>query len=1219
MLFQKQQYIMRLLALLACLLGLATGMAAQKTLNFWKPIPEESIQLPENAQRTLHPVQYKTFQLDYDNLASALRTAPMEFTQAAREQPLLVELPLADGSLRTFKIWESPIMAPELTAKYPEIRNYAGTAADGSGMRVRLGVGYQGFHAFLFGADGEQSVRTYANGQKAHYMTYRFSDLPEDDLFDGGIRCGAEDHGHGEEMLEKLLEQGHGVADRGNTPVELRSYRIAIAAKGEYSQFQGGTKPLVLAAINTALNYIVDKQERDLGLRLVLIPNNDEIIFLDPNTDPYSGNTAGDWMGQNPAAINPIIGVNNYDVGHVFAIFTSGNNVLGVVGGRTCTLGKALGASSFSNPNSEKFYLVAAHEFGHHFAAGHTWSNCPGAEQQIAPGTAFEPGSGTTIMSYAGACAGGNNIQNDEDSYYHVGTIVQVKNFMWQGDGSTCGVTVPIANNHPEVTIVSPRNVVIPGGTPFRLTAAATDVDNDVLSYCWEQYDLGPSTQLGAPTGNAPMFRSFPPTSNPTRYLPRLSTVAGNSTTASEVVPQYNRNMTFRVAIRDGKGGQTWEEIKFSVSTDAGPFRVDYPNANGVVWTQGEDRVIEWDVANTDKAPVNCQFVNIKLSTDGGLSFPITLANKVPNKGRYCVRVPNLITSTVRIMVEADDNLFFDMSNSNLRIEAPAQPTFSLCAPTVYDTICLPAGNSSVISTTAISGFNNPLTLSATGLPVGVTATFSPNPVLPGSDAVMTLNLPAGQPEGTFEVTVNAEENGIVRSVNKIVSIFFNDFTGLSLKAPANGEDGQNRAPALYWNGSPNANTYELQLATNPSFAPGTIVSERDGIAVDSFQVPLLLEKGTVYYWRFRPKNECGTGDWYGPFAFGTLVDVCAAFEAFDLPKNIPTSISTIESKINVPANAIISDVNVRQIRGNHSFFRDLELRLISPTGTNVLLLFQKCGGFNGSFNFGFDDSSPNTTFACPPSNNGAIFRPEQLLNAFNGQPANGEWTLQVKDNFVSSGGSIAAFELELCSGSSLNPPILVNNNTLVIDPGTNKVVTTDLLKTEDGNNTDQQLIYTLMSKPQHGELQLYWTGEMPVGAQFSQADLNNGGLRYFHYGTNADTDNFCFTVTDGEGGLIYDCFTVQPLPLSAREARTLDFLLAPNPATETVRLAFGEALRSNARVRLFDAAGRMVQTQVLAAGQTTLVLQVAQLPEGLYTLAVDNAEGSGVRKLIVR
>jgi subtilisin-like proprotein convertase family protein len=1219
----KKQYVMRQIALLVCLLGLGMNLYAQNALNFWKPVAEQSIQLPENTVRTLYPVQYKTFQLDYANMAAALRQAPMEFTEAARQQPLLLTLPQADGSFRTFRVWESPIMAPELTAKYPEIRNYAGTATDDSGVRVRLGVGYKGFHAFLFHADGtSQSVRTYADGQNTQYITYRLTDLPKEDILTNGVRCGVDTHDSDTEAFEKMLETAPAAADRGNALVDLKTYRIAISARGEFSQFHGGTKPLALAAINTALNYIVALQERDFGMRLVLIPNNDEIIFLDPATDPFTGETVGDWMNQNPSAINPIIGVASYDVGHCFSRYITGNQV-GVVSGRTCNqITKARGASSAQNTNTEYFFLVAAHEFGHQFSASHTWSSCPPNEAQLAQGTAFEPGSGSTIMSYAGACSGGNNVQGDNDPYYHIGSIVQAKDFMWQGEGNTCGTVVPTTNNEPEVSILSPKNVVIPAGTPFRLTASGSDADGTPLTYCWEQYDTGPTVTLGSPTGNAPMFRSYDPSSSPTRYFPRLQTVASNMPSAVEVLPQYNRNMTFRVTLRDnhpGSGGQDWEEIKLSVTTAVGPFRVDYPNANGVVWTQGEDQVIEWDVAGTDVAPVNCQLVNIKMSTDGGLSFPITLATNVPNKGRHCIRVPNTTTNSVRIMVEAEDNVFFDMSNTNLRIEAPAQPSFSVCAAAVYDTICLPAQHSSVISTGALAGFSAPLTLSASGLPAGVTATFSPNPVAPGSDAVMTLNLNAGQPEGTFDIVINAEAGSTIKSFTKTVSVFFNDFTGLSLKSPANGADGQNRAPALRWNAVANANTYEVEVATNPSFENSVILASQDGIAADSFQVPLLLEKGAVYYWRFRAKNECGVGDWLGPFAFGTLVDVCAAFEASDLPKNIPASVSTVESKLTVPVNAVISDVNVRKVQGSHQFFRDLEIRLISPAGTDVLLFNQKCGGFNGNFNVGFDDSSPNTTFDCPPSNNGKVFRPEQLLNAFNGQPANGIWTLRVKDNAVSSGGSLSGFEIELCSGSSLNPPVLVNNNVLTIAPGTNAAVATSLLKTEDSNNSDNELRYTLMSKPQNGMLQLYWTGEMAVGAQFTQTDLNGGGLRYFHYGTNDANDQFCFTVTDGEGGLIYDCFTVQPLPLSTKEVRALEFLLSPNPATETVRLAFGEPLRSDARVRLYDAAGRLVQTQVLANSQTMLLLQVTSLPKGMYTIAVDNAEGSGVQKLVVR
>jgi len=1203
-------------------MGLGMNLFAQNARNFWKPVAEQNIQLPENAERRLQPVRYHTFQMDYPAMVKALDLAPMEFTQAARQQPLLLDIPLADGTMRSFQVWESPIMEPELTAKYPEIRTYAGKAADGS--IVRLGVGYLGFHAFVFGADGtSQSVRTYAEGLNSHYITYRLSDLPKDEILANGIPCGVEDHGPDAETLEKLLEHGPAAADRGNAAVDIKTYRIAIAAKGEYSQFYGSTKPLVLSAINTALNYIVAIQERDYGVRLILIANNDEIIFLDPDTDPYTGNTVGDWMGQNPSAINPILGSTSYDVGHVFARYITGNQA-GVVSGRTCDLlGKARGASSAANTSTEYFYRVAAHEFGHQVSAGHTWSNCPGVEQQLAAGTAFEPGSGSTVMSYAGSCPNGNNLQGDGDSYYHIGTIVQVKQFVWQGDGTGCGAVINTTNNEPVVNIASPKNVTIPVGTPFRLTASGSDPDNDPLSYCWEQYDLGPSTQLGMPTGSAPMFRSFLPVSQPTRYFPRLQTVASNTPSDAEVVPQYARGLTFRVTARDGKAGTDWEETQMTVTTGAGPFVVLYPNANGVVWTVGEDRIVQWDVSNTDRAPVNSHLVNIRLSTDGGSSFPLLVASNLPNNGRACIRVPNLISNSIRIMVESQDNVFFDMSNSNLRIEAPAQPTFSLCAPSVFDTICLPAQHSSVFSSTPVSGFSGSLDLSSSGLPAGVTATFSPNPAPSGSDVTLTLDMPANQPEGTFDLTISATSGSITKTMVKVVSIFNNDFSALSLKSPANGADGQNRAPVLRWNATPNANTYEIQLSTSPTFDPGTIVAELDGISVDSFQVPLLLEKGTVYYWQIRPKNECGSGDWLGPFVFSTLVDVCASFSATDLPKNISaTGTPVVESKINVAAGAIISDVNVKKIQGSHTFFRDLEFSIVSPGGTEVQLFKQKCGSYNGGFNFGFDDSAPDT-LACPPSNNGKVFKlaPSQLirLNAFNSQSTTGMWTLRVKDNFQSSGGTLSGFEIEFCSSSSLNPPVLINNNTLVLNPGTNAVVTTSLLKTEDANNTDNQLVYTLMSKPQHGQLQWSWTGEMPIGYQFSQADINNGALRYFHYGTNALTDKFCFSVTDGEGGLIYDCFTVQPLPLGATEAVALDFLLTPNPATETVRLAFGENLKSDARIRVFDAAGRMVHSLALAAGQNTLVLNVATLPEGVYAISVDTAEGSGVRKLVVR
>ncbi|MCB0534245.1 MAG: T9SS type A sorting domain-containing protein [Lewinellaceae bacterium] len=1214
---------MRQVYLLLCLTGFLTGLSAQNSTPFWEPVSVAQIALPEGATPSFNPVKFQAYDLRYDALAQRLAQAPMEFTEAADRTPLRVELPSADGTIREFKVWESPIMAPELAARYPGIRNFAGIATDGSGATVRMGTTYQGFHAFQFEKDGSvQSIRPYAMGQTRYYLAYKLSDLPKESNQVGGILCGVEADDQHAIPLEQQLKPGK-VTDRGSALVTLKTYTIAISARGEYSQFFGGTKPLVLSAINTALNYIVAIQERDFSLRLILHPMNDQIIFLDPNTDPFSGNTVGEWMSQNPAAIDSILPNSSYDVGHVFSRYIVGDQV-GVVSGRACNSGnKARGASSAQNPQTEYFYLVAAHEFGHQLDASHTWANCPNVDMQIAPATAFEPGSGSTIMSYAGSCID-NNVQNDNDTYYHIGSIIQAQTFMWQGSGATCGGSIQTNNNAPEVEIVSPNNVVIPANTPFRLTAAGTDADGDNLNYCWEQYDTDPGKYtLGMPQGNAPAFRSYIFSPSPTRYFPNLADLAANKATTVEVLPTYNRNLKFRVTVRDrttGAGGQAWKEISIAPRVTAGPFRVTYPNNAGVSWWPGEYQTVTWDVANTNISPVNSQRVNIKLSINGGQSFPITLASNVLNQGRYCVKVPNNPTTMGRIMVEAADNVFFDISNNNISIQSAAQPDISFCASSVYDTICLPLQYSTVISTASTAGFSDPITLAVEGLPNGVTASLNPNPVVPGNDVVLTLDIPANQPELILNYKVKGTAGALTDSTTNTLWIIQNDFSPLTALKPADGAGGQVRLPTLQWT-TVGAATYQVELASSPSFAAPTIVASASNIAVDSFAVTTQLNEGAIYYWRFRPTNACGVGDWVGPFAFATGLNVCATYVSTDVPKPItPNAVTTVESKINLPAGGVVSGVKITRIQGNHAFFRDLEMRLISPAGTDVLLFTTKCGGVSANFNFGFDDASP-TAFACPPNNTGVLFKPENSLGAMNGQNTGGDWILRVKDNAISSGGNLSGFDFEVCSSTSLNPPFLVNNNPLQVPPGGNAPVSNNLLKTDDANNGPDELVYTLLTIPAFGELHLNASGvAMQPGDQFTQTNLDNNALRFFDYGNNVGTDAFCFVVTDGEGGLVKDCFTIQPFPVSTSESlRALNFLLAPNPATETVRLTFGEALRSDTRIRLFDAAGRLVRTERVASGQQAAILQLNKLPEGLYTVSVDNAEGSGVRKLVVR
>lgn len=1213
---------MRLFCTTALVLGLFSSLMAQiPTPNFWTPVAQEAIVLPASAKRTIEPTVLRTFQLDYNAMEALLKQAPMEFTREARERALPISLPMADGSMRAFKVVESPVMAPELTAKYPAIHTYSGIATDGSGVIVRLGVGYNGFHAFIFGdTRGAQSVRTYADGQTSIYMAYKVSDLPDDPAFEAQMTCGTDDHGSFLQDDPAHTEHFE-TAERGFEPQPLRIYRAAVAAQGEYSVFNGGTKPLVLNAIVLAMNYIAAIQERDFGVRFQLIPNNDEIIFLDPNTDPYIGESdLAAWVSQNPGAINPIIGLNNYDIGHAFCqTFAGGVIGLAALGSVCDILIKGRAASSWFTPNNEKFYLTTAHEMGHQLSAGHTYGNC-GSDFPPTPGTAFEPGSGTTIMSYAGACGPQNNIQDDEESYFHLGSILQARSFTTQGGGSQCGELITTGNSTPEASTDIPLNgLYLPINTPFVLTGSGSDPDGDELTYCWEQFDVGPITILGSPTGTAPSFRSYFPSLSPSRTFPRLQAVIGNFAEDAEVLPTYSRQLTFRMTVRDnhpGAGGVDWLEVKMQSTTTAGPFTVTYPNEL-LTWYVGENQIVTWNVANTDGPLVKCHAVNILMSTDGGFTYPIMLASGVPNTGSYCVEVPNNVTNTARIRVQADDHIFFDISNANFKIQQPQAAGFTVCSA-LKDQACLPNAYTTEISTSSSLGFSTPITLSIDGLPAGATATFSPNPVQPGATSVLTIEFAEDQPETTFTTTVHAEA-GTTKSYELVLTTVQNDFAAFEMLSPANGASGVNISPVLKWNGVEDANVYEVEVATSPSFEPGTLLASAYEVATDSFDIPNLLTEGQEYYWRARPKNECGVVGWSGPFVFMVQIQSCLTFSATDLPKNISSNgTPTVESIITVPSGGPVSDVNVKRVQGNHDFFGDLEVRLVRPTGGNVLLFKNRCSSYAGNFNIAFDDVA-NAAFSCPPPQNAALSKPTEPLSAFNGQDAAGQWILRVKDNASSSGGQLIGFQIELCSGVSLNAPFIVNNNTLQLTSGTNAAITTSLLKTDDANNTADQLTYTLITVPSSGVLQKNGTGAMQPGDKFTQTELNNGAIRHFDYGF-ASTDEFRFAVTDGEGGLASGTFTIQTLASGTRDLQqNIAFDLAPNPADESVRISFGEALSSDTYISVYNTAGQLLRNQVLAGGNVTLVIPVADFPQGIYTVVVANNRATGVRKLVVK
>ncbi len=631
-------------------------IAAQQ---LWQDIEESKIS--DKGTRYITPDKFRTYALNEEDLKQVLKAAPLERTKAATTNPVYFSMPMPDGTMKVFEIVNSPVMASELAAKYPEIQTYAGYEIDDPENTVRFDLTPQGFHAMIFTREfGTVYIDPYSFDKKGYYIVYKREDIRSKMPID--FECGVLDEPTN--ITKSMLVQ----PPLGDCT--LRTYRLAIAATGEYTAFHGGTVPLALAAQVTTMNRVNGIYMREMAIFMEIIANNDAIIYTDAATDPYTNGAATTMIGEAQTDCDNNIGNNNYDIGHVFG--TTGGGFSGFASiGVTCLTGsKGRGVSTAGTPVGDLFdaYLVP-HEMGHQFGANHTFNNaCDfGGGPNRNNGTAYEPGAGSTIMAYASTpCTPA--YQAADDDYFHVSSLEEISNTIL---GTSCATLTALANTAPTVNNV-PTGLTIPGGTPFELTANATDPDGDVLTYCWEQMDNEISTQPPDPTSpNGPNFRSNPPVNSPTRYFPNLPDLIASVTPVWEVLATVDRTFNFRVTVRDnamGGGCAFYEEAVINVDGDSGPFIVQNPNAPGITWTVNANETVTWTVAGTNNAPVNCANVDILLSIDGGLTYPITLATNTPNDGNADVQVPNNVTTTARVKIICSDNVFFDISDNDFTI-----------------------------------------------------------------------------------------------------------------------------------------------------------------------------------------------------------------------------------------------------------------------------------------------------------------------------------------------------------------------------------------------------------------------------------------------------------------------------------------------------------------------------------------------------------------------
>ncbi|RRJ92421.1 T9SS C-terminal target domain-containing protein [Paenimyroides tangerinum] len=640
----------------------------------WKEINENQILIKEKMNRGNVPHTYQLFDVNLTELTSKLIIAPDDTTTDS--STTYVNFPDGNGNISSFEIFKSQMLEPELAAQNPNIHNFTGINRKDPSNVIKISI-TPAFGMHIMGYNGEGTTY-YVDTYTTDFNTYIFYKRSNIENSNKSFKCLVED-------TEDHLTSDNQINSENqilSTDSKFRRYRFAMACTTEYAAFHVNAAPnnvpqtteaqkkqIVLAAMNVTINRLNSIYERDLSIRFVLVANNTNIIFI--NSDNFANDDPEILIDQSQAVITNIIGTPNFDIGHT--VSTEGG---GLASPSPCDASsKASGITGVFFPVGDPFDIdYVAHEVGHQFWASHTYNNlCFGNRNNA---TAVEPGSGTTIMAYAGICA--PNIQDNSDAYFHQISIQEISEFL-QSNWNNCPTIISTANPSPTITSTS-GNKTIPNGTPFILTTNATDTNNpNSLTYTWEQMNNNISEQ--PPLANAttgPNFRSVIPTSNPSRSFPSTATVLAGTTNANGIVsstwerlPTVARTMKFATTVRDNNGingGQTKSAEVNITFANVGPFVITYPNNITTTtepnWSVGQQKTITWNVAGTTANGINTSQVNILMSQDNGQTYPFVLAANTPNDGSQSITVPALTDATLpaRIKIEAVGNIFYTVS-----------------------------------------------------------------------------------------------------------------------------------------------------------------------------------------------------------------------------------------------------------------------------------------------------------------------------------------------------------------------------------------------------------------------------------------------------------------------------------------------------------------------------------------------------------------------------
>ena len=745
---------------------LSTGMNGQSKKEWSAVNPSENIIVSKTALRSDFPQEFTLFKLDLESIKQKLYTAEDRFADNAKSA--IIEIPNSQGKLEKFRMYEASNFDAALQAQFPDIRAYVGQGIDNVHSQIRLSISPEGISTMTFKADSPTEYIEAYSADKKIYAVYNRDAKRTKQPF----TCLTPD-----EKLEHELTDRASSIERSSNPV-YRTFRLAMSVTGEYSAFHGGTTPLVLAAVNNTMTRCNGIYEKDLAIHLNLI-NNTTILYLNAGTDPY-GPTDADYNSELANTLNTVVGDANYDIGHLMsAIGNNGNaGCIGCVCSDVITdvdgdgfapdIYKGSGFTTSTAPIGDNFDIdFVVHEMGHQFGARHTFSFSDTEDSSVN----YEPGSGVTIMGYAGITP--YDVAPHSIDTFHAGSINQIQTNM---TGKTCDVETPITHGTPVVS--AGADFTVPRSTPFMLTGSATDTGGTAsMTYQWEQYDDATGTTLG--TGSpavttkttGPNFRSYLPTTSGTRYFPIMaSTLAGSKTTAGadilvEALSSVARPLNFRLTARDNvaNGGQTNFDNMVVTVANIAPLDITSQNTTGISYAIGSTQTVTWTSAgNSTIAGGNT--VNILFSNDNGATWAYTLATATPNDGSQVVTLPAGVSGPYcRFMVKANANIFY---NVNTKAFAVGYVINSICNAFTNNTaVAIPDGiannesGGTVSKTVNVSGVSGPIT--------DVNVTFSSNHTFIW-DTLITLT----HPNTTSTVTLLnhiCNENGTTGGTNLVL------------------------------------------------------------------------------------------------------------------------------------------------------------------------------------------------------------------------------------------------------------------------------------------------------------------------------------------------------------------------------------------------------------------------------------------------------------------